>query len=120
MSENLLFAALGDAAMDFDEGDAEQEAISHAVGEKPFPSLQAEAISHKNAEETMLQRRKRKGAVSESSGNSSGHHIIFTQAPPVDGDVACIFVEDECIPLWPQYACTVSGGAFLRLGARDA
>ena len=56
MSENLLFRALGDAAMDLYEGDAEQEAISHAVGEKPFPTLQAEAISHKNAEETMLQR----------------------------------------------------------------
>ena len=120
MSETTLSAALGDAAMHFNEGDAEQEAISHTVDERPCPSLQAEAISHKNDEGPMQQGRKRKGAVRESSGNSSGNHTIFSQEPPLDRAVDCIFVDDECIPLWPQYACTVSEGTFLRLGDREA
>ena len=71
-----------------------QEAFSHTVGEKPYTSLHAEAISHKTDEETIQQGRKRKGAASESRANPSVHH---------EGALDCIFLDDECIPLWPPY-----------------
>ena len=93
------------------EGYQPQEAISHTEGENPGSYLPAEAISHK---------RKRKGRASESSGNSSGNHNFFQQAPQVGANIACLFADDECIPLWPQYVCTETEGTFLRVGGREA
>ena len=104
----------------FNEGNAEQEAMSHTVGEKPCPSFLAEAIGHKNDEETMQKGRKRKGAASESSGIQSGNHSNFSQRHPYDGIIGSFFVDETWIPMWPQYAYTGSKDIFLRLGCREA
>ena len=120
MPETKLFAARPTSAKHFIETYAEQEAISHTVGEKPGVYLMEEAIGHKNDEETMQKGRKRKGAASESSGNPRGNHSIFSQLKPYDGVIGCFFVDETWIPMWPQYAYTGSKGIFLRLGTREA
>ena len=124
MATSLLAAALESESQHSDSdresgstaGYEAKQAISHTGGE-------IEAISHERDSVTKPPGRKRKAPASESSGPSSKRSTkceqVFTPASPKDGKVECIFVQDECIPLWPQYLSNVCEGHFLRVGARE-
>jgi hypothetical protein len=43
----------------------------------------------------------------------------FQEATRADGMVQCIFVEGECIPLWPQYVEKTAGCNFIRVGTQE-
>ena len=133
MSASLLAAALGsedshsDSDREYGHGPLKtlqpiDQASSH-TGDGKDLLHGTSAISHGKYSEPKPTGRKRKAHASESSGASSkslkgeGH---FRQAPPNDGKLECVFVQGECIPLWPQYLSRSCEGHFLRVGPREA
>ena len=44
----------------------------------------------------------------------------FTAVSGTDGPMQCIFVEEECIPLWPQYEHITTAGKFIRVGPTES
>ena len=108
MSTDLLAAALED-------GDAGIDTQCESGGSDQTQ----EQIDDKNK----LTGDKRKTTDSDGSGQSKKSlkaEPPFTPVPPTDGPVDCVFVEGECIPLWPQYRSRGVEGQFLRIGARES
>ena len=44
----------------------------------------------------------------------------FTAVSGTDGSMQCIFVEEECIPLWPQYVHRTTAENFIKVGAKES
>ena len=51
----------------------------------------------------------------DQAGESKVDHG-FTSVDCVDGNVQCVFLDSECIPLWPQYKHKTQEGRFVRIG----
>ena len=74
----------------------------------------------------MIQRRggkkKRQSDVANvgKSPKKSKVEPTFTPASGTDGMLQCLFVDDECIPLWPQYKHRITGENFIKVGAKES
>ena len=122
MAAHLLAAALN---RDVDDRRTECEAINseqHAMSHK---QTEPGAMSHKandGMNPTSQVTKKRKSAKLDVDKSAKVAKVDFAcrQARGTDGLLQCIFVEGECIPLWPQYHDSSSKDKFIRVGARDA
>ena len=102
MATRLLTAALGCNIMD--ENPLQATGCMHGASGK--------AISHKKKRES--------GDADDGESAKTrkvGAVCTFTQASDDDGKLQCIFVEGECIPLWPQYL--TADGSFIKVDTQE-
>ena len=105
MSAHLLAAALN---RDVDDRRTECEAINSEEG----------AISHNACDgmnPTSQVTKKRKSAKLDVDKSAK-----VAKVDSADGPVQCIFVEGECIPLWPQYNDSSSTDKFIRVSSQES
>ena len=79
-----------------------QEAMSHRATEGVHAASDG-AISH-------MKKRQSDVAHGGASPKKGKVEAAFRQADGVDGKLYCIFIEGECIPLWPQYLHKTAAG----------
>ena len=131
MSAHLLAAAFAcDEGNTFDceaasrDGKVENvvhEAMSHTATEG-MPAATDEAIGHKNCPDPKDARGKKRpsgGAVGGKAAKKIKVEPMFQAAAGVDGKMQCMFVEGECIPLWPQHVDRTAACNFIRVGAQE-
>ena len=81
-----------------------------------------EAISRRSCSDPQNGRKKNRQsgfAGASKSAKKAKTDLLYTPAPGNDGMLQCIFVQGECIPLWPQYLDRTPVGTFIRVGARE-
>ena len=131
MSARLLAAALAcDEGDTFDcetasrnGKDEEQvhEAMSHTATDGMHDVID-EASSHKNSPDPKDARGKKRpsgGAVGGKAAKRGKVEPMFQAAAGADGMLQCMFVEGECIPLWPQYVDRTAACNFIRVGTQE-
>ena len=131
MATNILLTAsnIGDgdscATSNSEARDEElfQAAISHALAESMRDATE-EAISHKSCSEPKKEIKKKKMTSTMSgTGNPAKKtkvETLFKPAPETDEPLQCIFVEGECIPLWPQYVHKGAQSPFIRVDGQQS
>ena len=131
MSAHLLAAALAcDEGNTFDceaasrDGKDENlvhEAMSHTATDGMHDATD-EAISHTSSPDPKDARGKKRpsgGAVGGKAAKRGKVEPMFQAAAGADGMLQCMFVEGECIPLWPQYVDRTAACNFIRVGAQE-
>ena len=74
----------------------------------------------------LIQRRggkkKRQSGVADVGKSAKKGKVepTFTPASGTDGMLQCIFVEGECIPLWPQYLHRTTAENFIKVGTKES
>ena len=89
-------------------------ALSHG---SVAPDLDCEAIRHTPSGEASGGGKKRhcEDEADAESPKKAKREGPFKPKPEVDGPLQCIFIERECIPLWPLYSHKVADGTFIRV-----
>ena len=86
------------ATPDYDPGEASSQSKSKCGGHSTAAKRKSKCNQGKTA--------KKKQKVD----------TIFSPAAPTDGMMQCIFIENDCIPLWPLYTHRSQEGSFIRVG----
>ena len=92
--------------------DTLQEAMSHRATEGVHVASDG-AISQ-------LKKRKSESSDSGTSPKKCKVEAAFRQADGVSGKLDCIFIDGECIPLWPQYLHKTATGNFIKVDRQEA
>ena len=97
-----------------------------------FESAALTAISHKptegmhgasgEASDASKKDKKKKRGIDACEDEAAGESPKkakregpFKPKPELDGPLQCIFIERECIPLWPLYSHKAAEGTFIRV-----
>ena len=142
MSADLMMAALADEAMSDTDGDDGSHkdhtdcdempgcvaAVSHKVAAVSHV-MHAECGAAVSQEECALvaktfsvENKKRQSDVKHAGNTAKKCKVepAFVQAANIDGMHQCLFVDGECIPLWPQYLHKTAEGRFIRVDRMEA
>ena len=98
-----------------------QEAMCHTATEGIHVASDA-AISHRSCVGPKKGGKKKRQSGVAGVGKSAKIRkvdLVFTPASEDDGKLQCIFVEGECIPLWPQYLHRTTVGNFIRVDTQE-
>ena len=118
MSGKLILAALDQDDEMSSDGEKET-AISH-TSKQVCPDMTQPDIGV-----TVNKARKKKRAPAAKSSDSSPAskkpkvEPMFSAVEGADGKVLCVFVNGECIPLWPQYKDKAAACNFIRVGTSE-
>ena len=133
MAVHLLKAALAsterntisnyvDVTIDRKDKRPAHKAMSHTAKEGIHVASD-ECISPSSSPDTKKEGQKKKQPMVAGGGQSTKKAKVeptFTAASGTDGPVQCIFVEEECIPLWPQYVHKPTLSKFIRVGPTES
>ena len=117
MSGKLILAALDQDDEMSSDGEKET-AISH-TSKQVCPDM-----TQPDIRVTVQKPRKKRAPAAQSSDTSPASkkakvEPMFSAVEGADGNVPCVFVNGECIPLWPQYKDKAAACNFIRVGTSE-
>jgi hypothetical protein len=117
MSGKLILAALFQDDEMSSDGEKET-AISH-TSKQVCPDM-----TQPDIRVTVQKPRKKRAPAAKSSDTSPASkkpkvEPMFSAVEGADGKVLCVFVNGECIPLWPQYKDKAAACNFIRVGTSE-
>ena len=98
------------------------EAMSHTSTEAIHVASD-ECISPSTSPDTKKEGQKKREPMVAGGGQSPKKAKVeptFTAVSGTDGSMQCIFVEEECIPLWPQYEHKRTAGKFISVATTES
>ena len=95
-----------------------QEGVRNTAG-GVMHAASDEAISHKNEATSHKRKRQSRDADDGKAAKISKVEMAFQPAAAPAKFLRCIFVDEEVIPLWPQYLHRACPGNFIRFGTRE-
>ena len=95
-----------------------QEGVRNTAG-GVMHAASDEAIRHKNEAIDHKGTKQSRDADDGKAAKVSKVEMAFQPASATANVLRCIFVDEECIPLWPQYLHRAYPGTFIKFGTRE-
>ena len=99
---------------------AELQKCEHCGGKHPSDRCWQKYPHLKNKDKKDKKKDKKGGGKGKKSAKKCKTEPTLVPAACTDGMHQCIFVDGECIPLWPQYLHKTAEGNFLRVDRMES